>query len=223
MSPNLPIAGLGSPSPLGQMLDEAFVRQPYIHATAHGSYRHWWERQTKDAWQTWGGHFGCGRREASAQEVVHCLYPHLAPERPKKQRYRYTRNPDHLARLPWVEHTVVLPCGEEVAWTWQNPHGRDFRRHWRDCRVGVEVRDFFRQPHSKGVSDPGRAPDSLDREEKTRDFRRCSRGFYGGRRKTWHKVHDNRKDRRYVREALRTGRYDDVPTSQDWVDRWKWD
>lgn len=198
--------------PLGHRLDEAFLRQPYIHIGSRASYRHWWEQQVKDAWHSWGSPF-TGRHEASPSEMVRTLYPHLFPK-PEPRRYRYSRNPEWDRKRPWVSHTVVLPDGEQIEHTWQNPHGRCWRRS-SDCT--------FRVGFNKGVSEPGRVADSIEREEKTKDFRNSKKGFNGGSRKTYCKRMDNRKDRRAVREALRDGRYDEVRTSADPVNKWAWD
>src|SRR5690606_15734152 len=164
-------------------------RQDYIHDSARGSYRAWWELQTKDSWEGWSYDSWGRRRECTPQEQVKRLYPHLFPakKRRRRRRWRSSWRRDR-SRATTVSHTEVLPDGEEITTRWKSEH----------C---IYRRDEhpFRERRNKGVKEGrGRREDSFNREEKTRDFRRNDKTPRGGGAKTWAKKFQNRRDRRTV-------------------------
>jgi len=193
------------------------LRKPYIHEGSRESYRAWWELVTKDSWTHYPASFGA-RMEASPQQQVRSLYPHLFPVKEKRRRrYRSTYRRD-WSKADMVSHTTVLPDGTESTYTWPNIHAK----HWR------RPNEQFREGHAKGVKkEKGRKADSFDRARKTLEFRNNAktptRWPYSNGAKRHAQIEDNRTSRREARALLRQGRYDEVKTQMDPTDTWKWD
>jgi len=195
------------------------LKKPYIPVHNRESYRAWWERSTKDSWESWGRSF-TGRHETSPREQAKILYPHLFPEpekKPRRRRWKSSWSRD-WSRAEIVSHTTVLPDGTESTYHWPNIHGPD----WRGRRGN------FREGHAKGVkAEKGRRADSFDRARKTLEFRNNAktptRWPYSNGAKRHAQIEDNRTSRREARALLRQGRYDEVKTQMDPTDTWKWD
>jgi hypothetical protein len=204
------------------------LKKPYIHEHSRESYRAWWELQTKDVWYS-NFSFASPRHESSPQEIVRRLYPHLFPEKRAKRRYSYDRS-KYQDHRPMVSHTTVFPDGTKETYEWKSTHGKETRRYWgRNWSRAVDRdEDTFRVGHAKGVKkEKGRKADSLNRAEKTRDFRQNDKVTSawpmscGAKRSA--QIEDNRHSRRTTRALLKQGRYDEVQTQMDPTDTWKWD
>jgi hypothetical protein len=146
-------------------------------------------------------------------------YPDLYPCS-RWVKYQFIRRAEHYRT---VNHTTVFPDGSTETWEWQSPHGA--------LRISSSQKLPFRKGYSKNVTEPGRSPDSFNREEKTCDYRRNdkvrTRWPQGGSSRTYAVRQQNRNDRRAVKkqinEALKSGNWNQI---QDWVDPrdwWMWD
>ena len=182
-------------STLREQIDSRFFTSPYIIDDARQSYAHWWR------------HLGY---------MLDIEYDHiLLPDRLRRrymQRYHYTRYVDHR---PLVEHTVVLPTGEEITYEWKTAHSPGWRCRGTDkfrekrafVQHGVEKkqRDDAWREHKQFARDKG----------KRKKCQRCC-----GR---WMKTLVNRENRRANKRLIYQEKYEQIPTLADPVDRWRWD
>lgn len=124
---------------------------------------------------------------------------------------------------PWVHHTTVFPDGTEVTWIFKSIHSDySFRR----AHVSA-----FRQPHNKGVSTPGRRPDSFNREDKLMAFRKNDKvptgwPFSRGARKFFRRKQarqDRFKVKKQIKRAINTNNFDKIDDYVKPRDTWMWD
>jgi hypothetical protein len=215
-------------SPLSELLDKLYLKQPYIHINSHASYRHWWENETRWLWYSyrWRTH------EPTAKEDIHRLYPHLEEFKVKRKRYRSSWNRD-WSKAKIVSHTEVLPTGEEITTYWPSEHGQ-WSRHFEPG---------FRVRYNKGVvdkkvdqvEDVSEQAYEIDRKvakqewtkRKTKEFRKndkvTSNYYSSTSARKWAQIEDNRIARRKAKALIKSGEYESIPKFRGPIDKWKWD
>jgi hypothetical protein len=214
-------------SPLSELLDKLYLKQPYIHINSHASYRHWWENETRWLWYSyrWQTH------EPTAKEDIHRLYPHLEEFKTKRKRYRGSYNRD-WSKAKVVSHTETLPTGEEVTTRWPSIHGQYWHKYMPPFRKGYNKGVVDKKVDK--VKDVSEQAYEIDRKiakqewtkRKTKDYRKNdktpSAWPYSNGAKRCAQISDNRSMRRKARALISQGKYDQVDTRREPYDTWAW-
>jgi hypothetical protein len=123
-----------------------------------------------------------------------------------------------------IDNNYVSDTQEYLSWwKWNSYRFADLRskyykRYKNPWRLSTSGISSFRQ---EGYSKKNRK-DSLNRDEKTRDYRKNRKYAYGGSAKTWAKYKQRRWDRVNSRHLIRNNRWDELYSTQAPRDAWMW-
>jgi hypothetical protein len=184
---------------LREQIDSRFFAPAYIHDSARQSYRHWW------------AHLGI---------LLDLEYEHILNPNRHKRPYMYRWGRGAPSYCHTVNHTVVLPTGEEITYEWTSPHHPGWRQ--RGHKNGFRERHKFVQHGIEKKVDVDQARQDWrehkqfkrDKANRFRCHRCCGK---------WMKAQINRENRRANKKLIYSEKWDEIRTLAEPRDTWRWD